>query len=117
MRCDPLATERIYNGTDGVIQYFLLDGCSAIRDLASVVRVVFVIGDSTIDSDIVGPSVIWWDEQTLYKGFLSDVVTARLGGQSIVPGEYLDGRLIVYDPVNTNGIVWSSSLDITVVAA
>lgn len=114
MRCQVLPVERVFNGTDGVIQYALLDDCSAVADLAAVTRVTIKVGTVTVDSDVVGSSVIWWDEQITYRGQAIDVVTARLGGQGITAGEYLGGRLTVYDPVNPNGIVWSDALHIMV---
>lgn len=115
MRCDVLPLERVYNGTDGVIQYALLDNCSPIVDLSAVNRVVFNIGDSVIDSEIAGPNVIWWTDSIQYRGQTIDVITARLGGQGIVTGEYTDGRLTVYDPDNSLGIVWSDALNIMVI--
>ena len=115
MTCAVLPIEIIYNGADNSIQYVLLDKGQPIVDLASLTRVTFTIGTTTIDSDVVGSGVIWWSDQAEYYGTTVDIVSAKLGGQGLTAGDYPNSRITIYDPVNLNGIIWSSALQIKVV--
>ncbi|MDX1698963.1 MAG: hypothetical protein R3250_00025 [Melioribacteraceae bacterium] len=115
MVCAVLPLETIYNGRDNSIQYVLLDNNNPVVDLSSLTKVVFKIGTTTIDSTAVGSNVIWWTDQTDYFGITTDIVSAALGGQGLTAGNYPNSRITVYDPANTNGIVWSNALNIRVV--
>lgn len=120
MRCDvPIAD--IYIGKGNVMKYALKDGCVALNDLSAITRVVIDIGSVSVDSSVVGDTVIWWDDQIDdYQGSTEDgtsvidVVSARLGEQSIPEGIYYYGKITVYDPENPLGIVWDSNLKVEV---
>lgn len=115
MTCAVLPLETIFNGSDNSIQYVLTDNGVPLIDLSSVTRVVFKIGTTEIDSDVVGSGVIWWTDQTDYFGTTTDIVSAALGGQGLTAGSYSNSRITVFDPANPNGIVWSNALQIRVV--
>ena len=115
MVCAVLPLETIYNGSDNSIQYVLLDNGNPIIDLNSITKITFKIGTTVIDSDAVGPTVIWWTDEVDYFGVTTDIVSAKLGGQGLTAGSYPNSRITVYDPANPNGIVWSSALNIRVV--
>ncbi len=121
MTCAALPVETIYNGRSNVIQYMLLDNSEPVEDLSSISRIIFTIGDTDIDSDIVGQTIIWWSDQKTYidpitsEEKLIDIVTARLGGQGLLAGDYPNSQLIVYDPDNSTGLVWSDAIYIKVV--
>ena len=96
--------EYVYNGKDNTIDVLLKEGGDAV-DLSAVTRMVLkdLGGEWTIDYD-TAPSAFDWD-----TGVTGKVIIA-LGDQSITAGKYWV-RLIVYDAVNTNGIVWGNEED------
>ena len=94
-----MTTENVYNGHDNTID-LLLKADGAAQDLSSVTRMTLEVDSVTIDSAISG-SAFDWDTGTTGKIILA------LGGESLTAGAYR-ATLTVYDPTNTDGIVWGT---------
>lgn len=90
-------TEIAYIGHDNTIDLQLLEDNVAV-DLSGVTRMTLQFGDTLMDSD-VHAGVFDWSAG-------NGVLEIALQGQSITANEYYDTQLIVYDAINTNGIVW-----------
>jgi len=111
----PVIAESVYNGRDNVIVLVLSNLGSVLTDLSGVSRVTVKLDESTtIDSDVVGSSVIWWTDSVTYRGTTTDVVKLKLGGQSITAGEYSGCEVVIYDSNLTNGAQVESPLKLTV---
>ena len=88
--------EIVYLTHDNTIDTILTaDGVA--YDITNTTRMTLSFGDILIDSD-VHTDVFDWDDGD-GKLFLT------LGAMSITAGTYAS-ELVVYDSVNTNGIVW-----------
>ena len=112
----PVIAETVYNGRDNIITLVLSNNGSVITDLSGVTRVVVKIDDSTtVDSDVVGSSVIWWTDSLTYRGATTDVLRFKLGGQSLDAGEYQGVEVVFYDGNLTNGAQLQSGMTLTVV--
>lgn len=100
-----MITEISYDGYDNTIDLLLKAGASedalTAQDLSAVTRMVLT-DDANIDIDSdVEDGAFDWDTGTTGK------VIIAIGDQSIADGSY-EVKLIVYDPSNTNGIVWDT---------
>ena len=94
-----MTTEYVYDGHDKTIDLLLkADGVAV--DLSEVSRMTLEVGSATIDSDVSG-SAFDWD-----TGVTGKIILA-LGGEGLTAGAHR-ATLIVYDPLNTNGIVWGT---------
>ena len=92
-----MTTENVYDGHDNTID-LLLKADDVAEDLSSVTRMTLEVGSTTVDSDVSGDAFDW-DTGVTGKVILD------LGGESLAAGTYR-ATLTVYDPTNTNGIVW-----------
>ena len=91
--------ETVYNDRNNTVDLLLkADGTAQALDTITRMLVVDQAGTFTIDSD-VSPDAFDWDPGTTGKVLLS------LGDESVVAGAY-ECWLILYDPTNTDGIVW-----------
>ena len=90
--------EVIYNGNDNAIDLQLLEDTVAV-DLSSVTRMTIAFDTKVVDSD-TSPDVFDWSAG-------DGKLTLILGAESISEDLYY-AELVVYDPANTNGIVWGS---------
>ena len=89
----------VYNGRDNVEKLQLkLDGATTGITQA-VTSIHIVIGNSTVQSTGKATGPIQWTDDGL--------VTFALGAASLTAGIYASCRLLVFDPTNTNGIVWA----------
>ena len=114
MICTPLVVGSVYNGRDNRITLILFGNGEVITDLGAVSRVVMEIGGQTIDSDVVGQTVIWWFESVQYRGEQTNVLRFKLGEQGIPSGVYDDVKIAIYNPVYANGLMVENSVKITV---
>lgn len=94
-----MTTENVYDGHDNTID-LLLKADDVAQDLSAVIRMALEVGDDIVDSDVSGDAFDW-NTGTTGKVILS------LGGESLSVGAYR-ATLTVYDPDNTNGIVWGT---------
>lgn len=96
--------EYVYNGRDNTIDLLLKADGSAV-DLSTVTRMIIKDknGAWEVDED---DSASAFDRDTDVTG----KVIIALGDQGITARNY-QVQLIVYDPNNTNGIVWGSEDD------
>jgi hypothetical protein len=92
-----LITETVYLGHDNTMDLLLKAGGSA-QDLSSVTRMTLAVGDDTVNSD-EDADAFDWDTGTTGKVIIS------LGDQDLAEGRHR-AELVVYDPDNTNGVVW-----------
>lgn len=107
---------QVDNGTDNHVDIAVENANGDYEtSLATVTRVTFTIGDSTIDSDVVGDDVIWWTDTISYRGETIAVISLRLGGQSITAGTYTGCKLTVYTAALTNGWRYATAYRVTVV--
>ena len=111
----PLAVT-VYDGLDNDFAVALesADG-GYMTSLAGVTRVTLTVGSTTIDSDVVGSSVIWWTDTETFRGEAVGVIKFKLGGQSIAAGEYADCALVVYDTTYTGGFRMANPFKVTVI--
>ena len=111
----PVIAESVYNGRDNIITLVLSNNGAVITDLTGLTRVtVKMDATTTIDSDVVGSSVIWWSDSVTYRGASTNVLRLALGGQSLTAGEYSGVEVVVYDATLTNGAQLQSPLKLTV---
>ena len=95
-----MITEHVYLGHDNTID-LLLTADGAAVDLSAVTRMTLELDATVIDSDPEeSPDAFDWDTGTTGKLVLA------LGGETITAGTYEKATLTVYDPTNTDGIVW-----------
>jgi hypothetical protein len=94
-----MTTEVVYLGRDNTVD-LLLKADGSAQDLSGVTRMVLVVGETEIDSDL-SPDAFDWDTGTTGK------VVLALGDESLSEGTYT-AWLVVYDASNPDGIVWGS---------
>jgi len=92
-----MITEIVYLGHDNTVDLLLKADGEAV-DLSSVTRMTLDVDGTTIDSDESGDAFDWSGETT-------GKVVLALGAEELSNGRYT-ATLTVYDPSNTNGIVW-----------
>lgn len=100
--------ETSYIGRDNAIDLQLLADGAAV-DLSSVTRVILrdVACTWEVDSS-TSPGAFDWSAG-------DGVISLILGDEAITAGAY-SCWLIVYDPTNTDGVVWDDLLRLTVVS-
>lgn len=110
-----MSREVIFLTHDNASHLFLTEQ-GAIIGLSSVTRVIITINGLEYDSDDLGGTRIWWDEQEIHDGdgVSYDALKFKLGDQSIDPGEYINCRIILFDVSNPNGVVWTDSQEVVV---
>ena len=94
-----MTTEIVYDGHDNTID-LLLKANGVAYDLTDTTRMTLEVGDDTIDSDVSGSAFDW------APGVTGKLILA-LGDESLPTGTYR-ATLTVYDPTNTDGIVWGT---------
>ena len=97
-----METELIYLGHDNSIDLILKSDNVAV-DLQSVTKMTISFDTVTISSDNGDTDPIRWRKSNYATG------EARLflGNQNIPEGRY-QAHMVVYDPVNIDGIVWGT---------
>lgn len=88
--------ENVYLGRDNVFKLKFTQDNVAV-DMSGVTRMVMTVGDETVDSDTVATAFDW----TLGNGEVSFALGATLTNKGTAFAE-----LVIYDPTNTNGLVW-----------
>jgi hypothetical protein len=108
-----MSREVVFLTHDNASHLFLTEK-GQIVGLSSVTRVVITINGTDYDSDDLGATRIWWNEQEVYDedGELHDVLKFKLGDQAITPGEYINCRVTLYDVSNPNGVVWTDRQEV-----
>lgn len=97
-----MTTEIVWLGHDNTID-LLLKAVGVAQDLADVTKITATFGTTTITSEDHAAGAILWNND----GYDTGEIRLDLGDQTIVPGGY-DVPIVVYDPSNTNGVVWGS---------
>lgn len=102
-----LRTEYVYIGRDNRIDLRLKadlnDGNGMqYQDLSSVTRVDMIFDATTVTSTNQATDPIRW---AVDAGYQTGEIRISIGDESIDAGEYR-APLIVYDPSNTDGILW-----------
>lgn len=93
-------TEVIYLGHDNRVD-LILKASSSAASLAGVTKITMTFDSTLITGSSASSGVITWQG----SGYATGEVRAALGAQSIEPSRY-DVPVIVYDSVNTTGLVW-----------
>jgi len=97
--------ETIYFGHDNSIRRILKSrspgGAWEAQALTSVTKITLTIGKKLIESDNGNDDAIQW----IKGGYATGEVRIFLGPRVVSPGNY-HAWLVVYDAVNTNGLVW-----------
>ncbi len=95
--------EVAYLGRDNSIDLLLKADGSAV-DLSSVTRMVLVVSATTqVSSTNQASDPIRWDQ----VGYDAGEIRLFLKDQDLTSGKNT-AQLIVYDPTNTDGVVWGS---------
>ena len=94
-----MTTEIVYDGHDNTID-LLLKADGTAQDLSEVTRMTLEVGSTTVDSDESGSAFDW------APGMTGKLILA-LGDEDLTAGTYR-AILTVYDPSNTDGIVWGT---------
>ena len=94
-----MITENVYTGHDNTID-LLLKADGVAQDITDATRMTLEVGSTTVDSD-GSADAFNWDTGVTGKLILA------LGGEDLTAGIYR-ATLTVYDPTNTNGIVWGT---------
>lgn len=95
-----MKTEIVYLGLDNSID-LILSADGAAVDLTDVTRMTLSFGTLLVDSDNGDTDPIQWKKE----GYATGEIRLFLGGQTIPVGTY-SAPLILYDPTNTDGVVW-----------
>lgn len=99
--------ETSYIGRDNAIDLQLLADGAAV-DLSSVTRMILRDVACTWEVDsITSPGAFDWSAG-------DGIISLILGDEAIASGAY-SCWLIVYDPTNTDGVVWEEQMRLTVV--
>jgi hypothetical protein len=94
--------EIAYLGHDNLIDLILkADGVAV--DLSSVTAMTLTLGTKKVSSTNLAADPILWAK----AGYATGEVHLILGGETITPGNY-DAPLVVYDPVESEGVVWGN---------
>lgn len=101
-----MATGVIYIGRDNTLTLNLTDD-NVAADLSAATKVQVTINGVTVDSAATAAA---FDLSDLVNGN----ITLKFGDQAIPEGTY-SIRVVVFDAVNTDGIVWVHEDDLTTV--
>lgn len=94
-------TEKVYLGTDNDIRWILKENDVA-QDQSSTTRIDIIVGGITVTStNQVGDPIRW-----AQGGYATGEIRMSLGAENLRPGTHNNSPLMVYDAVNTNGIMW-----------
>jgi hypothetical protein len=97
-----MTTEIVWLGHDNTID-LLLKANGIAQDLSAVTKITATFGTVTITSTDKAAGVITWDQ----AGYDTGEIRMDLGGEAINARGYII-HIVVYDPSNTNGIVWGT---------
>lgn len=115
MTCITPILAAVYTSRDNAIALAVESAEGGLMtSLASITRVVVTIGATTIDSAVVGSSVIWWTETMAYRGATVGVIKLKLGGQGVAAGAYDDCSLVIYDSAHAGGLRVENPIKLTV---
>lgn len=112
--------ESAWDDRDNVAEWVVREDGTPITDLSDVTRVVVRVGATDLDSAVLGATVIWWTDSVTDKAlsdgttYTGDVIRAKLGKGTLTAGTYSACQVIVYDGTNTDGVVVSDKLVVTV---
>jgi len=117
-----MSTEIVVLNRDNEFALFLLSRGVPLADLSDITRVVLEVDGQTIDSAVVGSSVIWWSDSEEWRpGQLKPVVKFKLGnvgdgegGLLLEPGVVHGCKIVTYDAGHPNGLEWTRSLVVDV---
>lgn len=108
-----MTTEVLYPPYDNVNCLVLTENKEPVS-LGSVTSVIIRITGVDYDSDILGGTKIWWNEQVASpfdKTVLVDALKFKLGQDvGLAKGKYEDCWVILFDVSNPNGVVWTSTM-------
>jgi hypothetical protein len=93
--------DQIFKGSDNTNEFILKkDGIP--KDLSSVTRISMLFSDGTDVTNSTGDAwpIKWIDQDQ------TGLVVCQLGEIDLTVGE-LTAKLLTYDPVNSDGVVWS----------
>lgn len=93
-------TEIVYKGHDNTIDLVLKSDGTA-QDLSGVTKITATFGDILVTSTDKAAGLITWDQ----AGYDTGEIRIAIGGESITASRY-NVPIIIYDAVNTDGIVW-----------
>lgn len=94
----------VYNGHDNVVQLRVDNAGTSTGLTANTTRATLTVGAVTVSSNDAGTPIAWDDD---------GVLTMKLGHSSLVAGSHTGCRLVLFDAVNSNGIMWAE-LDVEV---
>jgi len=99
--------EIVYLSRDNTVD-LLLKADGVAQNLSSVTRMIVKQenDDWAIDSDVYSDAFDWAPGVT--GKVILDLADAMAAGNENVPAATYMVRLVVYDPTNTNGVVWST---------
>ena len=97
-----MITEITYYARDNAID-LLLKADGEAQDLSAVTRIVLDLGSTEIDSAEYGSVFTWVGTGTTGK-----LIIKLASASAILLPKTYTAYLILYDAVNTNGIVWGS---------
>lgn len=108
-----MVTEIVFIGRDNAIDLQLQDdsqtpGTLNNTDLSAATKVEVVINDGNSYDSTANPTVVMFNPVT-------GVVTLKLGTMFTAENVY-DAQIVVYDAVNTNGVLWNPKFSLDVKA-
>ncbi len=98
-----MTTEIVYLSHDNINQLILRES-GVGKNLSDATKITATFNDVLIESTDKANGLIKWDQ----SGYATGEIRLDLGGQAIPSGTYDKVYIIVYDAVNTTGIVWGS---------
>ena len=98
-----MTTEIVYISHNNINQ-LRLRASGVSQDLSVVNKITATFRNKLISSTDKAAGDITWDQ----SGYLTGEIRLDLGEKGIPPGTYDDVYIVVYDELNTDGIVWGS---------
>lgn len=110
--------ESIRLSADNVSTFVLMSGGEPM-DLTPVTRVVIDVDDddgTVLDSAVLGPMVMWWDESAEMDCDGTDLSPLQLKGShsGLTPGFYRDCEVRLYSKNSEQGIVFPDPITLVV---
>lgn len=108
-----------YRGRDNLLDWVLRAddhaGAVSLVDASSFDRFVLQLGGATLDSAQLGlgaGQVFDNTEDAEVEGQTVKRLRIRLGATDLAAGTYPNARLVAYDALHINGLVWADNLTI-----
>ena len=98
-----MTTEIVYISHNNINQ-LRLRASGVPQDLSAATKITATFRNKLISSEDPAGGGITWNQ----SGYLTGEIRLDLGAQSIPSGTYDDVYVVVYDGLNTDGIVWGS---------